>query len=121
MQFYISDTHFGDRESIGFDHRPFKDCGEMEQVLIYLWNDRVERDDNVWILGDFCRYSDVDPVHYLRKLKGKKNLIIGNHDRELLKNERAMSYFETVQNMHYIQDAYKRETIDILLCHYPIA
>lgn len=118
---YTSDLHFGHRNVIGFDHRPFADREEMEQVLIHLWNGRVQKDDDVWILGDFCCQSDKDPINYLRRLKGRKHLIVGNHDTELLQNEKALAYFESVDDMKFIQDTYKGETIQVCLCHFPIA
>lgn len=59
-----------------------------------LWNGRVDNKDDVWIIGDFCFRSDKDPAVYLRTLKGKKHLIVGNHDEALLKNDKAMSYLE---------------------------
>ena len=121
MNLYISDTHFGHSNVIGFDHRPFADRDEMEQVMIHLWNGRVQKDDDVWILGDFCYRSNKDPVNYLRKLRGHKHLIIGNHDGELLKNDEAMSYFETVEKIHHIEDVYDGEKIQVCMCHFPIA
>ena len=54
MKLYISDLHFGHRNVIGFDHRPFSDVEEMDRVLISLWNSRVSKDDEVYIIGDFC-------------------------------------------------------------------
>lgn len=76
---YISDLHFGHRNCIWHDHRPFADVEQMDQALIHLWNGRVQKDDDVWIVGDFCYRSDKDPVYYLRKLKGRKYLVVGNH------------------------------------------
>lgn len=54
MNYYISDTHFGHKNIIGFDCRPFKNTLEMEQTLIKNWNSRVTKEDMVYILGDFC-------------------------------------------------------------------
>lgn len=70
MNLYISDTHFGHRNVINFDKRPFEDIEQMDQVLSALWNDRVQKDDDVWILGDFCYRSHRAPEWYLRQLKG---------------------------------------------------
>lgn len=54
MNLYISDTHFGHKNVIGFDHRPFIDVNEMDHCLIKLWNSRVQPDDDVYIVGDFA-------------------------------------------------------------------
>lgn len=117
LNFYISDLHFGHSNVIRFDHRPFRDREEMDRVLIHLWNSRVEKDDTVYIVGDFCYRNGNSADWYLRQLKGHKHLIIGNHDGDTLKNEKAMSYFESVNKMLHVTDGDK----EICLCHFPIA
>lgn len=117
MNLYISDMHLGHANVINFDKRPFGDRDEMDRVLIALWNGRVQKDDDVYILGDFCYRSDKTADWYLRQLKGRKHLVIGNHDKCTLDNEKAMSYFETVDKMMHITDGGR----EICLCHYPIA
>ena len=72
MILYTSDLHFGHSNVIRFDHRPFADRDEMDHVLIELWNGRVQPDDTVYIVGDFCYRSDHAPEWYLRQLKGHK-------------------------------------------------
>ena len=37
MNLYTGDLHFGHSNVIGFDHRPFADCNEMDRVMIELW------------------------------------------------------------------------------------
>ena len=117
MNLYISDLHFGHSNVINIDHRPFADRDEMDAIMIQLWNSRVSPDDHVYIVGDFCYRSGNTADWYLRQLKGHKHLIIGNHDGDTLKNEKAMSYFETVEKMMHVSDNGKQ----ICLCHFPIA
>ena len=117
MNLYISDMHLGHRNVINFDNRPFTDVDEMDYVMINLWNSRVQKDDNVYILGDFCYRSGKTADWYLRQLKGHKHLVIGNHDKSTLENEKAMAYFESVDKMMHVTDGDKQ----ICLCHYPIA
>lgn len=116
MNLYISDLHFGHKNAILFDHRPFNTVDEMDETLIVLWNGRVYDDDHVWIIGDFCYRNTLSPVNYLRRLKGHKHLIIGNHDKKLLENEQAMRYFESVDKIAEIDDQGEH----ITLCHYPM-
>ena len=117
LNLYISDLHFGHSNVINFDHRPFADREEMDSVMIRLWNSGVTDEDHVYIIGDFCYRSGNTADWYLRQLKGHKHLIIGNHDGDTLKNEKAMIYFESVEKMMHVSDNGKQ----ICLCHFPIA
>ncbi len=121
MNLYIGDMHLGHRNCLHLDNRPFSSVQEMNSVLIELWNGRVQKDDDVYVLGDFCYRSEEDPVTYLRKLKGKKHLIVGNHDVHLLKNTQAMSYFETVEKQMVIKDRDETSEVQVFLSHYPTA
>ena len=117
MILYTGDIHFGHSNVIGFDQRPFADANEMDRVLIELWNGRVQPDDTVYIVGDFCYRSQHDAEWYLRQLKGHKILILGNHDMPILENPKALHYLEGVEKMMHVQD----EGRQICLCHFPIA
>lgn len=116
MNLYISDLHFGHKNVINFDHRPFRDVDEMDSVLIKLWNSRVDKDDTVYIVGDLCYRSSNPPEWYLRQLKGHKVLIMGNHDTNTVKNANAVKYLEGVDKMMHVTDGDKQ----ICLCHFPI-
>lgn len=117
MNLYTSDLHFGHKNVIGFDHRPFADVTEMDNFIIQCWNSRVQPDDTVYILGDICYHSEKGPEWYLKRLRGHKILILGNHDWKIKNNEAALSYLEGVEIMMQITDGDKQ----ICLCHYPIA
>ena len=117
MIYYTSDLHFGHANCINFDHRPFKDTVEMEEVLINNWNQTVTNNDSVYILGDFSFRLKKDPGEVLTKLHGHKHLILGNHDYAIKSSELALSCFESVDKMAYINDGEKL----ILMCHFPIA
>lgn len=117
MNYYISDLHFGHKNVIRFDNRPFKDVDEMDAELIRLWNSKVSNDDNVYIIGDLCFRNGIQEQWYIRQLKGHKHLILGNHDIKIQSNDEAMSYFESIDQIKIIKDAEK----DIVLCHFPLA
>lgn len=120
MNLYISDTHFGHANVIRFDGRPFETVQEMDEILIKLWNNRVRPDDDVWFLGDLCHKSGNPPEWYLRRLMGRKHLVVGNHDLVILNSPQALSYFESVDQIAQVTDGYQGENIQIILCHYPI-
>lgn len=86
MKFYIADMHLGHSSVIQFDKRPFLSIEEMDQVLIANWNSRVTDKDEVYIVGDFMYKSKRPSEWYLDQLKGRKYLIIGNHEKTILDN-----------------------------------
>jgi calcineurin-like phosphoesterase family protein len=89
----------------------------MDKTLVENWNRIVHRNDTVYIVGDFIFRAKCTPDEYLSVLKGRKHLIIGNHDSKLLKNEEAMAMF--VESTPYLKlDDKGRQ---VILCHYPIA
>ena len=71
--FFIADTHFGHEAMIRFENRPFKDTADMEAKLIQNWNETVDPEDSVFMLGDFA-FGDKDTVTRLcHALNGKKH------------------------------------------------
>lgn len=117
MFYYTSDLHFGHKNVLKFDDRPFSDVDEMDRCLIESWNNRVREEDTVYILGDFCYRSSRTAKWYLQQLKGQKILIIGNHDGPTLQDSESMKYFEDFRPMMHVTDGNKQ----ICLCHFPIA
>ena len=59
--FFIADLHFGHKDVIAFDHRPFRDVEEMEDEMIRRWNARVSNDDHVFVIGDM--FGGVTTAH----------------------------------------------------------
>lgn len=117
MNLYISDLHFGHKNVIEFDRRPFDNVDEMDETLICLWNDKVKNEDHVYVVGDFCYRNGRQEQWYLRQLNGHKHLILGNHYIKIQSNEEAMSYFESADHIKIVKDEEK----DIVLCHFPLA
>lgn len=117
MNYYIGDTHLGHANIIKHDQRPFSNIDEMDRAIIENWNNRVTNSDNIYIVGDFIYRGEKEPEWYLKQLKGKKHFIIGNHDGAVLKNDKALSYFEEVDKIMHIIDGKNH----ICLCHFPIA
>lgn len=114
MKFYISDLHFGHKNILIFDNRPFFTLKEMCDCLITNWNSRVTKNDEVYILGDMFWHNDEAP-RILSQLKGRKYLVLGNHDR--VNTEMAKHFVWCDRRLEYIKD----EGQKVVLCHYPIA
>ena len=116
MVFFTSDLHLGHRNIIRLCNRPFSSIDEMDECLIEKWNKKVTNADTVYILGDLMFRNEKPPEEYLRQLRGKKHLIIGNHDREWIKKYDLSSWFESTNNLLYTTDGKHQLT----LCHYPM-
>lgn len=91
-----SDPHFGDEElRAGIKKRPEDD------ELVRLINSKVGKHDTLIILGD------VGNVDYVRKLKGYKVLIMGNHDAGARNYKRNKVYFKYDANEYTYEDVKK--------------
>lgn len=116
MNYFTSDLHLGHRNIIRLCNRPFATIEEMDETLIRNWNAKVTSGDTVYILGDLLFRNEKPAEEYLKQLKGKKHLIIGNHDRDWVKKCNLEDFFESVNNLHFISDGKRQMT----LCHYPM-
>ena len=87
----------------------------MNETMIARWNDKVRDEDTVYILGDlFFRAATVEPI--LQRLKGRKHLVLGNHDHSWTAKVRMSDYFESVQALKEIA----MDGVPATLCHYPM-
>ena len=116
MIYFTSDQHFGHRNIIRFCNRPFFSAGEMDTALIRLWNEKVKETDTVYILGDLMYRNENPPEYYLGQLKGKKHLVLGNHDENWIGKVNTADWFESVSEFCTFSDGQHR----ITACHYPM-
>ena len=77
---FYSDPHFGHANIIQFANRPFKDLAEMNAALEANYASVVYDDDHVLWTGD-CAWGGYDLAALLKRLPGRKSLVIGNHDK----------------------------------------
>jgi calcineurin-like phosphoesterase family protein len=111
--FYISDTHFGHKNIIRYDNRPFSSAEEMDKALIDNWNNVVTEDDTVYILGDISWHQEFETKNILNQLNGHKILVKGNHDQVVNK---IPYYFDKIASYLEIKDNGRK----VILSHYPI-
>lgn len=113
MIYYIADWHYGHKNAIEFDNRPFASLDEMNTVLVNRWNNTVTDDDTVYVLGDmfYCKRNLISAV--LDKLNGHKILIRGNHDKLTPRQRR---HFDNIADYMEIVDGNR----NVVLSHYPI-
>jgi calcineurin-like phosphoesterase family protein len=115
--FIISDTHFSHDNILSFLRddgskvRPGFYCVEaMDEYIVDKWNSVVKPHDKVYHLGDVVmkkRYIDI-----VRRLNGKKRLIMGNHD--IFGFKFYADYFDEVYAMRILHKE------GIMMTHIPL-
>ncbi|MBQ6173655.1 MAG: metallophosphoesterase [Clostridia bacterium] len=115
MIYFTADTHFGHEAVIHMCGRPFDTLEEMNEALIANWNSRVKGTDTIYILGDLF-FRCEDPEAILRRLKGRKHLLLGNHDSSWIRRVDLRHCFVRVERL--IEEGIN-ET-GMTLCHYPL-
>lgn len=128
--YFIADLHFFHRnickytdraKVMGLDEEN-PNIGEMNEWIINMWNSIVQRQDIVYILGDFSFINTEETRKLLERLKGHKHLIWGNHDKSCRGLE---NYFESTSDIRTVvfkQQNYSflKEDFVIQMCHYPL-
>jgi len=117
---FTSDTHFGHKNIIEYSARPFRtldgqlDVLAMNEALIRNWNERVRPGDTVYHLGDFAMGKAEDLPGYVARLNGRKELVLGNHDR----NPRVMlkAGFDVIHKSLTL----KLDGLTLFMRHHPV-
>lgn len=123
MNFYISDLHLfcksQTQQGHNYDNRPFETVEEMNDYILKRWNTRITNADTVYILGDIAlRGSNGPLIGLVAQLKGKKVLVLGNHDD--VKDYRYAQLFDEICDYKEIEDAFGGKNYKLVLSHYPI-
>lgn len=91
MIFFTSDLHFGGEETIVSDLRPFKNAKEFAKQAIKNINKLTQKEDVLYVIGDFIdchsetKRSCLDWLSYVKKIKSKVVLILGNNEKRMIK------------------------------------
>lgn len=99
-KWFISDTHFFHTNILKFINdqgkriRQFNSLEEMHELMIERWNSVVSDNDYVYHLGDVTFQYHGPFNNLMHRLKGKKRLIVGNHDK--IWNKALITNFEKV-------------------------
>lgn len=101
---FLSDNHFFHNRIISLCNRPFSSVEEMNAFMIKQWNSVVEPDDFVWHLGDICwgKGALLEPI--MKELKGRKGLILGNHDERTPTYYRRMGFEEVHRGQVFLME-----------------
>jgi calcineurin-like phosphoesterase family protein len=122
MKTYItSDLHWGHKNIMKFcpaTRARFRDDVDyMNETMVREWNEIVEPEDLVYILGDVAFLPAVKAAEFMRRCNGRKILVQGNHDRKALNDPVFRSCFEEIH--HYLDINYNGTKV--CMFHYPIA
>ena len=114
MKWFTADLHFNHSHIIPYTDRGFSSVDEMNEVIITRWNEKVKKGDMVYVLGDFgFMRKKEETTSFLKKLKGRKILIIGNHDDRRVLGAEGWDWVGPYKKL-------KEEGREIILFHYPI-
>ena len=117
MRYYIADCHFfHSNMNIRMDNRGFSSVEEMDEYMIEKWNKKVRKNDEIVILGDLSIARAKETEELVKRLNGKKTLIIGNHDKYLKDPSFDRSLFIKITPYLELNDNKRK----VILSHYPI-
>ena len=124
MKYFISDIHFGEKKfttskNLNGDKNKLYSLtlDEYDKFIIDNWNNRVNDNDDVYIVGDLSWYKLSKTISLVKQLKGKKHLIVGNHDERFLDSKEFCKLFIEIKKY---KELYINDYLSIILCHYPI-
>lgn len=79
---FISDLHLGHKTICQFSgsyRGNTTNVDDHDLWIVNQWNSVVSKNDLVYVLGDVA--FDKEKIKLLKKMKGNKHLIVGNHDK----------------------------------------
>lgn len=119
----IADPHFGHRNICAFSGadgtklRPWDNPNEMDDEMRRRWNELVDAQDRIYVLGDVVINRRC--LSILPQLKGRKVLVKGNHD--IFKLRDYLPHFDDIRayvvGKHVDTDGNERKYI---LSHIPL-
>lgn len=117
MIYFTSDFHFAHITEDCWKARGFSSMEEMCEKIIENYNKVVRDKDHVYILGNCMLNNNNIGLEYMKRLKGKKHLIVGNHDTNVrIKLFQKHRIFEDVE----FAKRTKIKQHNFWLSHYPM-
>jgi len=120
--YITSDLHFGHKNILKFcpetRGKYYGDIDYMRESMIEEWNNIVNEEDVVYILGDVCFGSAIKSAVIVNRLNGRLILVKGNHDHEIIRhNKEFRDAFDSIHD--YLTIVY--DGTFVVMFHYPIA
>lgn len=100
--YFISDPHFGHRNVLSFESRPFESVEEMDQTIIDNVKQTIKPNDVIFWLGDmfFSNSERRKEIAAQLTAKGRHIVILGNHDRGRVSNAQFLRLGFNPVRMH---------------------
>jgi calcineurin-like phosphoesterase family protein len=114
--YLTSDLHFGHEREFLYGPRNFASIQEHDEAVITLWNETVQEDDDVYVLGDLMLNDNEHGLKCLRRLNGRIHLVRGNHDTDA--RWKLYSELENVVEMENVI-VFKYRKYHFYLSHFP--
>ena len=116
MIYMTSDLHFCHNKDFLYGRRGFDNIWDMNNTIVKNWNEIVQPEDDVYILGDVMLQDNENGIALLKQLKGNIHIILGNHD-----TPKRIPLYEDCYNV--IEVTYATPLIykgyNFFLTHYP--
>lgn len=95
MVYFTSDWHLSHKNISNF-REYVSSPEENEKLLVEAWEKTIKKQDLVWCLGDMA--FDKRGLDVIGNLKGRKRLLIGNHDLETTSTDQ-LAVFEEIHGV----------------------
>lgn len=111
-----SDLHFGHDKNFIFKPRGFSNVFDHDKTIIKNWNNVVQPDDDIFVLGDLILGENSYGLFCIKQLKGNLHIIRGNHD-----SDTRMESYNSCYNIVSIDEGkfLKYGKYHFFLSHYP--
>jgi len=123
--YFTSDPHLHHKNIIEYCNRPYNDIIVHDTSLILNWNNKVPKDADVIVGGDFIFTSSLEHLKDLvNTLNGTIHLILGNHDyRNRLDRNSVKEIFSgrvyDVATLEVDDDELEDGKMTLFISHYP--
>lgn len=122
--YFIGDLHLFARSqtnegSCNYDGRPFDTVEEMNRTILENHNARVTNGDTTIFVGDMSMRGRSDAlVALVAQMKGKKVLVLGNHDQ--VDDYRYAKLFDEICHYKEMTISFGGKAYKLCIMHYPI-
>lgn len=113
--YLTSDLHFGHNKEFLYVPRGFASIEEHDETIIKNWNEIIDNNDDIFVLGDLMLNDNELGLERLRCLNGNLHIIRGNHDTDI----RMSLYKEAGFHVIGCADIFHYRRYHFYLSHFP--